>query len=528
MFRLAALLTLVSWVGCDDPKNPQTWIKKLRDPKNASKAVRELKQLGDPVAIKPLCELFKDFESPEILKPIISLMKKDPTNKAAEQTLITALEFTEDKYHNATLAANAIAKFKIKAGVIPLAKVLDRQMSIKSRGPNKAKQAAIAALGKLGDPRAVPYLVRTLERRPERQDFLHNKAAARALGKIGHATPEVISVLIRALFMSSTIQGTAFPMARVSLVQLGKPVVPAVIAAMNGKDEKLYKMSKELKFVDGVILSKTSRILGDLMAKEAVDPLLKALNEAKLLSDDYTTGIDGVIEALGRIGDPRAEEPLLRQLNNKRVDYKLRMQICRAFTIMGSKKALPTLLELSGEKGSIDAGGVTGATNLREQAATTYGQIVGAEVIQGWPVMEAIVKDPKLKDYKETKKNFQEALNRMKVAKDCKDDAVCYGKKVNDKKLSLVQRQKAGIMIGILPNGRSALPALIKALPEREPTLRLYFLESAKRIGKASDKGLVDVITRLAAKDSKRRIKFMGADLASADYVALGVISKKK
>jgi HEAT repeat protein len=521
MSRFTALVLGVSFLltACDDPKDPQTWIKKLRDPEVAPKAVRELGKLGDPVAIEPLCDLYKDFESPEILKAIITLAKKDPKNKKAHETLISALEFTEDKYHNATLAAKTLADLNVLEAVEPLGKVLERPMAIKSRA-NLAKQAAIKALGRLKDKRAVPYLITTLERRPEQQDFLLNKEAATALGEIGD--PSAISVLIRALFMASTIQGTSYPQARVAMVKIGKPAVQPLINALQGKDEKLNNLGKQLDFKEGVVLGKIARLLGDMMAEDAVPVLLEQLKKADV-GDDYTKGIDGVIEGLGKIGSDKSVEPLLKLLLNKRANYKLRMQVCQAFTVMGSKKTIPALL-LVAEKGEIEGG----YTNLREGAAMAYSRIVGAEVDQGWDKMKEMIADPKLKGFKATVGVFKEALDRMKVARECKDDAKCYGKKVNEKDLSLAQREKAGIMIGTLPTGREALADLVKALPVREPVLRLYFLMSAKRIGQPGDTELVKLLEKLAEKDSKRKVKYLGADLASADKVTLAAILAKK
>jgi HEAT repeat protein len=504
--------------ACADPKDPQTWIKKLRDPEHATNAVRELQKIGDPVAIEPLCDLYKDFEAAPILKSIITLVKKAPKNPKGIQTLISALEFTEDKYHNATLAANALAHIKAMEAVEPLGKVLDRPMAIKSRA-NLAKLASIKALGKLKDKRAVPYLIRTLERRPEQQDFMLNKQAAVTLGEIGD--PSAISVLIRALFMASTIQGTSYPMARVSLVRMGKPAVQPLLDALHGKDEKLNSMAKELEFKPGVVMGKVSRVLGDMMAAEAVEPLLALLKKSNT-GDDYTKGVDGVIEGLGKIGDERAVGPLLNLVKNKKANYKIRMQVCAAFTVMGPKKAIPVLLEVA-EKGVIEGG----YTNLREGAAMAYSRIVGAEVDQGITKMQEMIADPELKDYKATIGVFKEAMERMQVAKECKDDPVCYGNKANDKKLKLAQREKAGIMIGVLPDGRKGLPLLIKALPEREPVLRLYYLQSAKRLGTSKDAELIKVLEELAAKDSKRKVKYLGADLASADKVALAVVKAR-
>jgi HEAT repeat protein len=521
MARLATVLgfgLLLSTfvVGCNDPKDPKTWIKKLRDPEHGPEAVRQLQKLGDPAAVKPLCDLFKDYPSVNILKAIISF--KD---KSSIPTLLSALDFTEDNYNNATTAAAALANFKATEAVDPLCKVLERKMAIKSRA-NLAKVSAVGALAEIGDKKAVPCLIAALERKPSEQDFFINKKAAEALGELGD--PSAVSVLVRALFMSSSVQGTSYPQARVSLVQIGQPAIQPLIDAMMGKDEKLNAMPKEWEWKDedpkSVILNKTAIVLGDMMAKEAVPQLIELLGKAKVESEDTT--VAGVIEALGKIGDERAVDPLLKILNNKKANYKLRVQVCAALSVLGPKKALPSLLELS-EKGFVE----DGYTNLLESAAMTYSRIVGAEAEAAIPKFQTIMKNEKLKA-PETQNLFKEALDRMEVAKECKDDPVCYGKKLTDQNLSLVRREKAGIMIGVLPDGNKAIPDLIKALPNPEPVLRLYFLMTAKRVGTAKDAELIKTLQVLAEKDSKRTIKALGADLASEDKVTLAVIKRKQ
>jgi HEAT repeat protein len=505
--------------ACDDPKDPRTWVKKLRDPQKATEAVKKLGELKDPSAIKPLCDLYADFESPTILKAII-LFKDKPQFKEAIPTLIKALEFTEDKYHNATLAAKALADVKAVDAIDPLCKVLDKPLPIKSRA-NLAKLAAIKALGDIGDKRAVPCLVKTLERTPEQQDFKLNKDAADALGEL--RDPSAVPVLIRGLFMASTIQGTSYPMSKVALVKIGKSAVPMLVNALKGKDEKLNELGKTLEFKEGVITQKVSIVLGDMMANEAVPALLEVLANTKIKPDDEEfKGLDGVIEALGKIGDESSVDPLVKMLLDKKASYKLRMQVCMALTVMGPKKALPALLEVA-EKGEIEGG----YTNLMEGAAMAYGRIAGAEAEVGIAKIKAVMAGPKLKDYKETQDLFKEVLERLEVARECKDDPLCYGKKVTDESLKLVQKEKAGIMIGVLADGRKALPDLIRALPNREPVLRLYFLQAARKIGNAGDKQLIKTLETLSEKDSQRTVKALGADLASEDKVALAVISSK-
>lgn len=505
------LVSATLMAGCNDPKDPKTWIKKLRDPKEANEAVRQLKKLGDPIAVEPLCKLYKDYPSPNILQAIISF--KD---KKSIPTLIEALDFTEDKYHNASLAASALAKMKAVEAVPALIKALKKPLAIKSRA-NKAKVAAIEALRKIGDKKAVPALIDVADGSPSKQDFFLNKRAIVALGALGD--PEAVPVLVRGLFMASTIQGTSYPMARVALVKIGgKAASKALLEAMEGKDKRLNLMAKELEFRPGVILNKTAILLGDLRAKDAVPMLLEMFKKADLKE----TKIAGVIEAMGKIGDTRVVDPLLKALKDKKANYKIRMQICNALTVLGDKKALPVLLNIA-EKGFIDGG----FYNLREGGAMAWGRLVGAEAEQGIKVMDAILADKEVKKYKQNWNTFKEARDRAAVALKCKDDAICYGKALLDTKLTLAQREKAAVMVGILPNSRKAIPYLVKALPQREPILRLFMLQSAKRIGVASDKALVKVLSDLAKKDSKRKTKFLGADLASEDKIALAIVKRK-
>jgi HEAT repeat protein len=502
--------------ACNDPKDPNTWIKRLRNPEHATEAVKQLEKIGDPVAVEPLCGLFKDFESHNILKAIISF--KD---KRAIPTYIKALYLSEEKYHNATLAARALADLKATEAVEPLCKIIEERWPIKSRA-NLAKISAIEALAKIGDKKAVPCLIGALEKKPEDQDFFVNKKAAQALGELGD--PSAIPALIRGLFMASTIQGPSYPMARVALVRLGQPAIQPLINAFQGKDEKLNAMGKTLDFNDGVIKQKTAWVLGDMMATEAVDTLLDEYNKRKLeVEDDEIKGLDGIIEALGRIGDAKAVDPLIKGLLNAKANYKIRMQICAALTVMGPKKALPALLEVA-EKGVIEGG----FSNLREAAAMAFSRIVGAEVEKSYDKIKAMKDDSKMKEYKAWTDLFKEVLDRMDVAKECKDDPLCYGKKVNDDALPLVKREKAGLMIGVLPDGRKALADLTKAVQNREPVLRQYFLQMVKRLGTSKDAELIKVLETLYDKDSKRTVKALGADLASEDAVTLAVVKRKQ
>lgn len=508
---LVALMgVLVMFSGCGDPKDPQTWIKQLDDPKKANNAIIQLKKLNDKAAVLPLCKYYEKEPTATVLKGILHF--KD---KRAIPTLIKALDAPEEKYHNITVAASGLADLEAVEAVPALVGVLKRPIPRKSRA-NKAKVAAIEALRRIGDKKAVPALIRVAEGSPDKQDFFLNKRAMKALGEL--KDPEAIPVLIRGLFMASTLQGPSYPMARVALVRMGKPAIAPLVKALKKEDKDLNLMAKELEFKKGVIENKIAIILGDMKANDSVPTLIDMLSKADLSQ----TKMAGVITALGKIGDKRAVDTLIKVAENKKATYKIRMQACNALRGIGDKRAVPVLLNLA-QKGFIEGG----YYNLREAGAMEWGRIVGAEAAEGMKVLDAILAEDELKKYKRNWKTFKEAKDRATIALKCKDDAKCYGKALNNSKLTLAQREKAAVMISILPNGREALDDLIKALPLREPVLRLFMLEAAKRIGIATDKKLVEKLEELVKKDSKRKSKYAGAPLATEDKIALAVVKRK-
>ena len=156
MSRFTVLVVGVSFLltACDDPKDPQTWIKKLRDPEHATKAVESCTSSAIPWP-SSRCAICSRTSRARRSSRRSSTWSKRTQEQAIHPTLICALDFTEDKYHNATLAAKALADLKAIEAVEPLGKVLERPMAIKSRA-NLAKLAAIKALAELGDKQAVP------------------------------------------------------------------------------------------------------------------------------------------------------------------------------------------------------------------------------------------------------------------------------------------------------------------------------------------------------------------------------------
>src|SRR5258706_8755080 len=94
MTRLLALgaalgLGLGLLSGCpDNPLKASTWTKKLGDVREAEQAVRKLEELGDPSAIGPLGDAWKDQGKPvRMLQVIIALARPLTAAQAGAENL---------------------------------------------------------------------------------------------------------------------------------------------------------------------------------------------------------------------------------------------------------------------------------------------------------------------------------------------------------------------------------------------------------------------------------------------------------
>ena len=119
----------IAMVGCvSDPRDPNTWIKKLDSPVDQKDAVRELVRLKDPAAVEPLINFYKKNRDPEVLKAIATF--KD---KRQVPVMIDSLEYTDESYDNAATAAAALGDTPDPSAVDPLIKALGKPLSIKTR-----------------------------------------------------------------------------------------------------------------------------------------------------------------------------------------------------------------------------------------------------------------------------------------------------------------------------------------------------------------------------------------------------------
>src|SRR4029434_9398868 len=129
-----------------DPNDPMTWAKKVKDLRSQKEALDNLAKMDVEKArpaVPALIELYADTKRPEHLEALARY--KDERTKAL---MIAALEYSDDDFDKATIAAGVLGETKATDAVDPLIKAAEKPLPIKSRA-NSARIAALRALVKI-------------------------------------------------------------------------------------------------------------------------------------------------------------------------------------------------------------------------------------------------------------------------------------------------------------------------------------------------------------------------------------------
>lgn len=504
---LLTLSTALAVVGCvDDPADPKTWIKKLDDPRDSKEAVRQLVKLHDKAAVAPLIALFKKSHDPEHLKAIASF--DDPSSL---DTMIDSLDYSEDSFDAASVAATALGELKDPKAVDALIKAVQKPLPVKTRA-NVAKLEAMKSLAKIKDPRAVDALIKVLSTSAEEQDFFLNKVAAQSLG--GFADPKAVPALVRGLFMEgsgATAGANIFQECRTSLIAVGEPAVDQLVKTMQRKNEDVELDASKHDFIPGIIVQKTAMVIGDIRSKKALPALLEQLNKPdeglKAGAGKGVSEHQSVILALGQIGDPSSVKVLLGVLNDPKRHNKERSAAAQALNFLGDPSALPSLKKLADMKfinektKEIDPeAGVLVAT-----AATEYSRLAGADAANvTWQKLPADLEES------DAHVTFKNADVRLAVAKECDKDVACYAKylkdstasKDEDKVRDTTRGEKAAFMLSRL--GKPGLLELAKGVAVKDQLVRQTVLIGIGHVGDKSCTECTEALDKQIEADSTK------------------------
>src|SRR5262245_44699895 len=401
-----ALPALALTAGCSgDPNDPMTWAKQLKNLRTQKEALDHLANMDVEKArpaVPALMELYQDTRRPEHLEALARYL--DPRTKPI---MIEALEYSDDEFDRATIAAGVLGDMKAADAVDPLVKAALKPLPIKSRA-NSTRIAAIRALVKIGDKRAVPALMKILSTSADEQDFLLNQKAALGLAEL--RDPASIPALIKGLFMTGRGTGI-FQECRLALVRIGAPAIDPMITLLQEKNPEIQEMAEKLHFEDlppkgtpGAVPHKAAIILGALRAKKAV-PVLAARLKMKARGDEHRSALI----ALGYIATPAAVEAILGALKDTKADPAERASAADALYLSGDRRAVPTLLELA-KSGYVMHEGQK-ASDLRASSAIALARIAGKETYE--PFKALADKETAVEGV------FGSALARMQVANEC-------------------------------------------------------------------------------------------------------------
>ena len=496
--------------GCGgDPNDPHTWAKKLgniRDQKEALDHIANMELERARPVVPELMALYQESKNPEHLQALSRYL--DPRTKPL---FIEALDYTDEQFDKAITAAGVLGEMKAAEAVEPLIAAAEKPLPIKSRA-NSAKLAAIRALVRIGDKRAVPLLIKILNTSANEQDFLLNQRAALGLAEL--RPPEAVPALIKGLFMTG--RGTdIFQECRLGLVRIGTPAIDPLIELLQGKNPDVRAMAAELKFdqvTPGIVPYKAAYLLGDLRAEKAV-PILIGQLSIPVKGPEHSA----IVIALGQIGNAEAVGALVAIAQNAKADPRLRISATDALYMAGDRRALPTLLDLA-KSGYVTVEGQK-ISELRANAAVDFARLAGPE---DFDVMKALADKEQ-----EAAGLFGEALDRLTVAKECGDKTACYGKTLSDP--SWPRAEKAAFALGFsgdkagIPHLLGALKPLAALPQERYPVHQAVLFALVHLADKTCD-DCADKLLKQIERDEKA-VRLPGArGLLAETRVALAMI----
>jgi HEAT repeat protein len=416
--------------------------------------------------------LHKELESEkggEVRAAIARLLgeMKDPSSVPA---LLTALDFgasdSDDKAANKEIVM-ALGNIGSKQAVPDLVKLL-------SVRDNYTVIAAIEALGALKATEAYEPLNK-LATEEGTEPFI-SKKAIQALGEIGD--PRAVPGLIR--MMMKERRGVSFYVeSSYALYQIGTPAADVLIVTASGADKEILKWASENKIVEPAVYAKAMQVLGDLhdaRANKRMIDLLGYKNDE--LAFQLFVRMRSA-DALGRIRAKEAAKALSAMLTEE--EANARNEYIRALVRIGSKDAVPALAKA----------GATGSWDARQPAIIGLSMLGDAKDI---PTFEKLAKDePALfaaeckedPEYQECKEmtasvaKHVEAINshlkRIEATKECNQDVACWAKKLDDPNGGV--RERAAMEIG-RSNNAEAITELTKRLTEKNLDTRLAIIQA--------------------------------------------------
>lgn len=474
---LACLLasTAACDTGPEEGKEAEYWGQKLKDPKKQKRELAvnnlvKLKEKEPEKAKKALPFLYDALKAdPVHIKPKVVSMIGDLGDESSIPELTAAIDYKAGAGSTAKGRAIANTNEAIAKALPKLAKEgNEKAIGSLTRLANVTHQntqlAAINSLGQLKAKSAVQDLIDIAD------GHINNfmvKNAAEALGKIGD--PKAIPVLIKLLFFERT--GVSFYReSSYALFLIGKPAVAPLIEVYNAK----YEPIEEMHVAKGVQQAKALQVLGDISGQPEVVKLAK--EAASLPTSDTAGALSRTfgIQMLGKYGVTSAKPIFLKTWDD--IDQSISEHALQALVQIGATDLAPQLLAMSTFDGFVKQCMSVDKRNKKELCEAASPQVRPArlgplsQIAPGsmLPAFEKMLKEEK---NKKVKKVLTKGINRVKAAKECDGKGEeCWIKLLKHENPRYQERAAYQLMWD--GPTKTALPHLIENLSAKENEAR--------------------------------------------------------
>jgi HEAT repeat protein len=469
-------LLIFSIAGCKgDPKDPAYWDKQItsaRRIKDKERVLSELRGSGKlNASFLPMLHAHLASEKQAEVKAAVAQLLRDIADPSSAGPLAEAIDFG-----NADGAGNSMNKEIAAAlGRIGDPKSTPTLVRLLSSRDQYVRIEAINALGALRAKEAVqPLLALAID---ESGEPFVSKKAIQALGEIGD--PASVPALMKMMFKEK--RGVTFYVeSSFALFEIGRPAADALVRVLDGEDKSLMSWAKQNNVIEPAIYAKTAQVLGDLLDRRAEKALISHLSFNSEYLDLKLFVRMRMADALGRLRSREAIKPLLAMLAQEE-EPTARGEYVRALARIGTREAIPALLKLA-VKGSWDEresliGGIAMLGGEEELPALT--KLGAAEESMTTAECKADGRIAGCQNPSELAKkrvaSLQQYHKLLQAAQQCRSDATCWAKRLQDPEERI--RERAAYELGRSGKAEMVDP-LIAHLGEANLDVRMALIES--------------------------------------------------
>jgi hypothetical protein len=522
------------------------------------------------------CGSKQDVSEPVEQKEIVAAPQAPEPRPSAEaselQTWIAHLDELDvgdrRSIERAIIAADALGRAKHAEAELPLIKAAMLQVP-KLSPAQRVRISAIRALGNYGHSKAaVNALIKILEVDRADQPLQLHAAAANALATTG--SEAALQPLLLALYALPPI----YFQLRGAITGIGEPAIDQLILIFEGKHVALNEYARQQGFATdckrasgpstqckapGNLRFKAAALLGDLHAKRAAPALVAYLKRpVEVAFFDPNTGSPGpsahsaVLDALRKIGDPAAADPIFFFIKNKGSSDLVQPLAIDAYSMLATDtKALTHLGKNIQNRQQ--------AEQVRRSSALAYGRLATQTVQLG--VLQTVidryskeaVKSAKrakkaknadkkraleqaAEDYRGWAREFEQYKTRARVGIKCKADPTCLGAYLDKSADEIVDElqipsggemspatkqayriaaiDRALVELGKMgKRGRPVLPKLLVHVGSTERLVRQGILLALVRIAEVPCQKCVDRLTEVVeSQKDQTTLDYLTAD----------------